>query len=203
MVAMVNYAVDNHNRPPHQLIYDSHIPGGSLDWSGQLTSYLGGNPLDISNTKSSLQVFRCPEDNIERLPTVKPYRSYAVNDSRWTFFGNDYKAPWPRYDTSNGNPILGNSMTTLVTQPYRLEDIPSHVMMISEVWGRLYTNSGRCTVGNYDNTGLAARFDAVHYRGSNVAFSDGRVSALTEAQVDLYRADTNYYGNKADHWKWK
>lgn len=203
MVAMINYAVDNRSRPPHQLVYGSGIPGGSIDWSGQLASYVGGNPMNMVNTEPGLRIFRCPDDNIERLPTVKAYRSYAVNDSRWTYFANGYKAPWPRYDSANGNPILGTGMTELVTQPYRIEDIPAHVMMISEVWARLYTNSGRCTVGNYDNTGLAGRFDSVHYRGANVSFSDGRVTALTEEEVDTYRADTNYNGNRADRWKWR
>ena len=203
MMGMVNYAVDNHNRPQHQLVYDSRYPGGSLDWSGLMANYFGSNYMDIEASKIGLQAFRCPDDTIARATTVKPYRSYGINDSRWTYFANDYKAPWPRYNTSTGAPILGNGMTTLITQPYRLEDIPSHVMMISEVWRRLTPNVGRCTVGNYDNGGLSGRFDATHFRGANIAFSDGRVSAISEEEIDTYRADTNYGGNKDDRWKWK
>lgn len=204
MFGMVNYSVDNQNRPQPQLIFDSRYYFGSIDWSGLMIGYFGGNPQDITNNEhTSFSIFRCPEDDVPRIVTTRPYRSYGINDSRWTFFGDDYKAPWPRYDLSNGNPILGASMTTLVTKPYRMEDIPGHVMMISEVWTRLAVGTSRCFIGNTDTCGLSARFDSVHGRGANVAFSDGRVSALAEKDVDTYRADTNYYGNRGDRWKWK
>ncbi|MFG0248907.1 MAG: DUF1559 domain-containing protein [Phycisphaeraceae bacterium JB051] len=204
MLSMVNYSMDNDSRPQPKLVFDSRYYFGNIDWSGLMADYLGGDPLDITNNNhSSLSVFRCPEDNIDRIVNTRPFRSYGINDSRWTFFGDGYKAPWPRYDASNGNPILGSSMSTLVTKPHRIEDIPGHVMMISEVWTRLASGSTRCFLGNTDTCGMGARFDATHGRGANVAFSDGRVAALVEEEVDAFRADTNYYGNKGDRWKWQ
>ncbi len=204
MMGMVNYSINNDNRPQPQVIFDSRYYFGSIDWSGLMADYFGGDPLDITNNNhASLNIFRCPDDSIARIVNTRPYRSYGINDSRWTFFGNDYKAPWPRYDMSNGNPILGASMTSLVTKPHRMEDIPGHVMMISEVWTRLTSGTSRCFIGNTDTCGMTARFDATHGRGANVAFSDGRVSTLTEEDVDTYRADTNYFGNREDRWKWQ
>jgi prepilin-type N-terminal cleavage/methylation domain-containing protein/prepilin-type processing-associated H-X9-DG protein len=203
MLSMINYSVDNSNRPPHQVLYNSAFDNGYLDWSGQLLRYLGGDTKITDDGSASFKPFRCPDDQVQRLATTRAYRSYAINDSRWTFFSNNYKAPWPRYDVTTGQAILGSGMTELVKQPHRLEDIPTHVIMISEVWPRLYDNSGRCVVGSYDNTGLSARFDSAHYRGSNITFSDGHVKAIAEEEVDAYRADTNYYGNTADRWKWQ
>lgn len=165
------------------------------DWSGAIVKLAGGQ-----------SAFRCPTDPNTRHPFLvdRPWRSYAVNSGKFTHLQNGYKSPWPPIST---DPPLN-----------RLSDIPGTVVLVGQndghdglggpdlpngVWDGV-TSISAAVVGFAAFEGLDAyAWDLHQGQGVNYGFSDGRVQFLTRAEVNQYRADTNYGGNRADRWKWR
>ncbi|MCC6579782.1 MAG: DUF1559 domain-containing protein [Phycisphaeraceae bacterium] len=199
------YAADHKGRPPEQLIVNAALPYGRMDWSGYVAPYV--NQWDVSkDAKVKQSIFTCPDDEVERLSFVvdAPRRSFGINSTVWQWLGLGYKSIWPRYDIGTGVPQTadahGNPMDLIRARP--LEDVLPHVMLVSEIWPRL-TPNGQCIVGWPENEAMNNSFDAAHGDTANALFSDGHVQLLKKQDVDQYRADTDYNGDKGDRWKWK
>ncbi len=119
---------------------------GTFDWSGLLT-----------NRVPSVGMFRCPSDNHERV-YLGAYRSYAVNNGKFTYLGGGYQCPWPRGDAEPmGSVVLG--------KPQRLDDVPPRVLLVGENHGVINPNGAVVRVGEYE--GLDAWTATIHAGGGN------------------------------------
>ncbi len=206
MIGMVSYAADNRNRPPHQLVVDAALPYGRMDWSGYIGPYMNHNQVS-KDAVGKVTAFACPKDEVERLIWVASAikRSYAINNTAWQYLGQGYKSIWPRYDTATGaaysTDAHGNALNLPLPRP--LEDVPNHVLVLGEVWDRLVPSINQCIVGWVEYEALENAVGVQHQEGGNYAFSDGHVEMLRKVDIDAYRADTDYAGDKGDRWKWK
>lgn len=164
-------------------------PVDFFDWSGRLTGY-------VQNT---VHVFRCPSDNNPRRFN-EPFRSYAVNGVH-TPYSTGFNVPWP----------------TEVGTPFRIADVPNHVILIGENHGiDSWTppgQSGAC-VSRSEFEGLKGVASANHRDygstdvpselnangGGNYGFPDGRVEFHKAS--DYQYPNPSFGGEANDPWKW-
>lgn len=175
-LALSSYATDHNGYLPSQVIVASN-----LDWSGQLVE--GGYLSESALT--------CPADRDGRSIDGTP-RSYAINSGKWTFLLNGYQSPWP------ADPYA---------QAKKLAVIPATVMLVGENHGTnglIPSASSPAVVGTPAFEGLDALPSSNHEDiGGNYVFADGHVEFRTSEDMDPYRADTDYQGDRSDPWKWK
>jgi prepilin-type N-terminal cleavage/methylation domain-containing protein/prepilin-type processing-associated H-X9-DG protein len=188
VLAIHFYAEDHEGLLPTQGIYS----GSFLPWSGYITNYV----------QNVVQVFRCPSDNNARRFN-EPYRSYAINGSNdWVV--SPYKCPWP-------GPVPE-------AQPYRLADVPNHVILLGENHGInsvTAPGSSGATVTRSEMEGLKGVASADHREygfggiaselnyngGGNYAFPDGRVEF--HKATDYLNPNPAFTGGDTDPWKWQ
>jgi type II secretory pathway pseudopilin PulG len=186
LLAMTFYSEDHDGRLPQQANYG---PDWS-PWTLYLTNYV----------KGIYQVFRCPSDRNMRRPdgANEPWRSYAVNSVNGWSAG--YKVPWP---TETGT-------------PYKLADVPSHVLLIGENHGIDDSGGTPCaTILRSELEGLKGIASAQHRvpprkdvpseldysGGGNYGFPDGRVEF--HKCVDYLNPNPSFTGDANDPWKWQ
>jgi prepilin-type N-terminal cleavage/methylation domain-containing protein len=178
-LAMTIFANDNRGFLPRQV-------ESGVDWSGQLVKS-GALPLN--------DFFAAPADRVERRTLTPPngiralqIRSFAVNSAKFTYLGNGYKSPWPK---------------TVSAQPAKLDGIPPHVMLVGENWGGESAGSG-AYVGVPENEGIDGFPRALYDGGgAHYGYADGSARYRTPAEMNTYRADTDYGGAGTDPWKWR
>jgi len=185
LLGITSYSTDHADRLPHQM---QPISEGFGDWSGAVLDYL-----------HDPNVFRCPSDDFpRRFPDEDP-RSYSVNDAKWTFLGNGYRSPWPKYD---------GATRVALGEVARMWEVPHQVFLLGEnydFWSAFDPLNYGAVVGVAEYEGLFAIASETHRRrgGGNYGFSDGRISFEDFDLVDPWRADTDYGGDPRDPWKWK
>jgi prepilin-type processing-associated H-X9-DG protein len=184
MQAFYMYASAQSGWLPYQALLPTYA-----DWSGALA--------DVLKNKT---VFRCPTDRTPRHPSLGdlPWRSYAVNSGKfkeWVIANAGYRSPWP---------------PNRFGQPEQMKSVPIHVFVIGENHGHDAPPNGAGFVGDSQAVvglaafeGLDAYAHDLHLGGANYGFSDGHVEFRHKKDVDQYRADTNYGGDRRDPWKWK
>lgn len=179
VLSMTVYASDNRGFLPRQV-------EGGLDWSGVLVR---AGVLPIS------PVFAAPADTTERRVLTPPGgiqalqpRSFAINSAKFTYDGAGYRTPWPK---------------SITEPPARLDSIPPQIMLVGENWGGEDAGSG-AFVGVPENEGIDANpRDLYQGTGAHYAFADGSARFLRAAEMNRFRADTDYGGDAGDPWKWR
>lgn len=173
------FAADNSGFLPAQVDPDS-----GMDWSGQLV--VGGY--------ASREVFRAPEDRNKRREMPPPARvgglyprSYGNNSAKYTYLESGYRSPWPK---------------TVSAPAARLAVVPPHILLAGENFGGGDESGAYVGVAEHEGLdGLAGDL----YPGGGACFvrADGAAFFATSVEMNEYRADTDYGGDRADPWKWK
>ncbi len=178
-LAMNVYASDGSGYLPRQV-------ENGLDWSGVLVT---------SGALSADGVFASGADEIGRRVLTPPagitnlqIRSFGINSAKYTYLGGGYRSPWPK---------------TITDTPSRLDNIPSHIMLVGENWGGEEENSG-AYVGVPENEGIDGYARNLYNgSGANYAFADGHAEFRSAEEMNTFRADTAYDNSASDPWKWR
>jgi len=111
-----------------------------LDCPVQCIAHSGGR-LANSTERRLYLAFKCPSDSMPRRVTNYPPRSYAINQSKWTYGLDDsmasqhpnkgYKAPWSAGATGPDGFSDGQCV-----QQQKLSAVPNHVWIMGENWGQ-------------------------------------------------------------------
>ncbi|MDQ8208045.1 prepilin-type N-terminal cleavage/methylation domain-containing protein [Coraliomargarita sp. SDUM461003] len=173
VLSMHLYATSNNGYLPYQM-----DPDNNRDWSGILVD---------EELLPEGEVFQSPEDNFTRRFEGQ-VRSYAINSSKWTYLENGYKSPWPKDRQA---------------KPSKASLIPPNIILVAENFGGAADNTG-ANVGVAEFEGLdALTRDFYDEQGAFYGLADASVIFKSSAEMNEYRADTDYAGNPLDPWKWK
>jgi prepilin-type N-terminal cleavage/methylation domain-containing protein len=172
-LALNLYSVSNNGYLPYQM-----DPETNRDWSGILVD---------EDFLEEDAVFQAPEDTFTRRFDGQA-RSYAINSSKWTYLENGYMSPWPK-DRQE--------------KPSKATLIPSNIVLVAENFGGAADNSG-AVVGVAEFEGLdALTRDFYEDQGAFYGLADGSVIFKLSEEMNEYRPDTDYGGDRKDPWKWK
>lgn len=169
----------------HEGFLPAQVDGASgLDWSGQLVAggYVAGT------------AFRAPGDRNPRRALTPPavvgglyIRSYGNNSAKYTYVQNGYLAPWPKEVGQRGA---------------RMATIPGRILLAGENFGGDPDSGAYVGVAEWEGLdGLARDL----YPGGGACFvrADGSGLFAKPAEMNEFRADTDYGGDPRDPWKWK
>ena len=180
-IALRLYCTDGDGCLPPQI-----DPVTQLDWSGQLVVAKLLDPKMLS----------APADRLFRRPLGAPSaigalysRSYGNNSAKWTYLGNGYQSPWPKDTYARGA---------------RLFTVPSSILLAGENFGG--GSGAGAYVGIPECEGLDARAQDLYPdsgHGACYLRADGAACFASVAEMNAFRADTDYGGNRNDPWMWK